>query len=728
MLGVGRWVLALALCVLTSRNAAAGRPNTQYPTDNCRARLVVVVANRLNLSDLDDPNLPNITRLLELGSVGLVSPNCQKPRSENAVLMTASAGASCSGGSFVQEFYDAHETVPGTRENALAAYEARTGRRAPPASAVFLGLGQAARAIGEDGRPAQPGLIGDALNRAGMKTCVVGNADLDPQEPNRAASVLATGSHGLIDVGRLTAPLGPTDACGFATSADGLAGAVIRCMRDADLVVVNFGDSTRLDEMKISLSDAAYARHRAQMLRRLDALLGWLMAAKGDIHNPDTGLILVSWSPPRGGYWSRLTPIVVCFHDKHSDLLCSSTTRTPGLIAATDFPALVLKWMKLNHRHLASGTRVDERPGSTTVLREMDARVNANHTLILPMLWVFAGIGALSLTVTALLIAFRRPISRRLSFGLRLGLLVTGCACLAMLLAALGPPGVAGYAVTSLSIALIVGLVTAVFARSAAALIVFGLTVLAIIADALTRSSLCKFALPSSYQLGGFRYYGIGNEYGAALVSMSALLALFSPESRRAVVALELGLVAVIVLGTGSLGGNYGATAAAVVTFGLILVALRKGGFRAGHVVGVVALAGLVSVAFAYADWRISGAAGTHGARIIGVGLDNALIVAGRKALMNARIASSHTAQQAFAAFVPFLVLWFWGIQPKIREMLARDDRLIAGLKALVVGSVAALVMNDSGIVMAGIMISMTVLALVYALLRQETNVQNRCA
>jgi hypothetical protein len=700
----------LAFCALPYQRAGAGPPNTQHPTPNTRARLIIVVANRLTLSDLDDPDLPSVSRLFRLGSVGLVSPNCLKPRSENAVLMTASAGASCSGGPFVGEFHDADERVLKTDEKASSAYATRTGREAPAGSALFLGLGPAMRAVGEDGRAAHIGAIGDALHRAGMKTCVIGNADLDPEKQNRAASVLAMDSRGLIDIGRLTAPVGPTDACGLSIHADRLADTAVQCLRSADLVVVNFGDSTRLDEMKISLSDAAYADHKLDMMLRLDNLVGRLAAARD--RDFCAGIVLVSFTPPQTGYWNRLTPIVVLFRDRQPHLLTSPTTRTPGLIAASDFPVVVLRGLGLSRSRLFSR-------GEIKVLHVIDTRVTANHTLILPIIWVFAGIGAVVLTVAALIIAFRRPISRRLSLALRFGLLIPGSACLAMLLAVLAPPGVTGYATGTIVIAFVASTVALLIGRASAVRLIFGATVVAVILDALTGCNLCKFALPSSYQLEGLRYHGIGNEYAAVLVSMSALVALFSGPRVRAALAVALGLVTIAVLGAGNLGSNYGAAAAAVVTFGLILPALRRGGFGARHVIGALLLAASVSLAFAFADWRMSGASATHGGRLVGAGLDGIPVLVARKALMNLRLATSHTAQQAFLAFVPFLALWFWGIQPKAREMIEGDDRLIAGLKALAVGSVVALALNDSGIVMAATMIGMTVLVLIYSLVAE---------
>ena len=70
-------------------------------------------------------------------------------------------------------------------------------------------------------------------------------------------------------------------------------------------------------------------------------------------------------------------------------------------------------------------------------------------------------------------------------------------------------------------------------------------------------------------------------------------------------------------------------------------------------------------------------------------------------------------------AFVPFLVLWFHGVQPKLRTVIA-DNRRISGLKAMLIGSAAAFVLNDSGVVMAGVMIAMIVLVLLYSLLESR--------
>ncbi|MGB9619076.1 MAG: hypothetical protein ACPL7K_01535, partial [Armatimonadota bacterium] len=206
---------------------------------------------------------------------------------------------------------------------------------------------------------------------------------------------------------------------------------------------------------------------------------------------------------------------------------------------------------------------------------------------------------------------------------------------------------------------------------------------------------------------------------------MSALVALFSAAKSRVAATTALGLMTTVVLGFGRFGSNYGAAAAAVVTFGLILTALRKGGFGARHVIGLVSLGVIVSLTFACADWLAFGTSGSHGAQVVGGGLGNVLTVAWRKALMNVHLAASRTARQAVLAILPFVALWLWRIHPKICEILAQDPRLKAGLKALMVGAAAAMVMNDSGVVMAGIMVSMTAVVLVYTLLEQLAIVED---
>ena len=720
------FAMVLGVCVLLGAHALPCLGDRLQVTGYRlqEGKVVVVVANRLVLSDLADPKFPTISRMLNKGSVGLVSPTCAGWKSETAVLLSAGAGAASRGGVFAKEVYDADERTP---LGVLAGDEftARTGAKARSGSAVFLGLGPVARANVEAGtNPAQLGALGEAIRQAGRRTAAVGNADMPPDEIDRSAAVLAMDLRGVIDVGMLA---GPGDASGLCKRVKRAAGL-------ADLVVVNYGHTTQLDEAKLSMSDDAYAANKARALRDLDWMLGELIDAS---ETKGATFVLVSFSPPATGAWNQLTPIAV-YPAKTPGVLTSPTTRTDGLIAATDFAPTVLDLMRVPAVGGMIGQAARQIPAKDAVarLQGLDVRVVVNEKLIAPILWVFALAGAVCFAGAGILVVLRPKVPAWIPVVLRAGMLGLACPLISMLLAAAAPPGIASYAIATFVSLVVVAVLCAILARiyshkacvrAFPLVLVFAATVAVVLADGFTGSGLCRFALPSSYQVTGMRFYGIGNEYAGGLIAMVALVCLFLCEGRATAkskwAALALCVVTLIVLGVGAFGANYGATVAATVTFGLVMTAIWRGAFGARHVAAFLLL-GIVLVAVSgLIDLKLSGQAGSHVARATGatekLGGSYLVGIAARKTLLNLRLTVSRTAVRALLSFVPFLALWFWGVQGKVKRMLGEDRRMIAGLKGLLIGSIVAYLLNDSGMVFANIMIAMTLLILLYSLLEK---------
>ena len=194
------FVLACVL-VLTAGAVSAEAARMQRPG----RKMVVVVANRLLLSDFADPSLRSIHKMIARGSMAFISPNCAGPKTELSVMLTAGAGMSCRGAVGMGECYDADEPVFGSI-NGADVYYTRTGCRAGGGSAVFPGLGQVFRTNAQAGIDRlRIGALGDGVRRAGGQTCALGNADAYPDAIDRSAAVLAADSRGFIDVGRLNA-------------------------------------------------------------------------------------------------------------------------------------------------------------------------------------------------------------------------------------------------------------------------------------------------------------------------------------------------------------------------------------------------------------------------------------------------------------------------------------------------------------------------------------------
>ncbi len=506
--------------------------------------------------------------------------------------------------------------------------------------------------------------------------------------------------------------------------------------------MICFGASTQLDEMKPGMSDTAYATHRSEILRQLDRTLHGLMAR---IETQRATLILVSFSPPKSPSWDQLTPIVI-YPAAKAGLLNSPTTRTPGLIAASDFAPTVLDLMHLHSSDDMVGRAAHTVPDGRAVarLKSLSERVTADQRLLLPTAVAIAALTVLSFTGAALLIAFRKRSLTRLAALCKIGMLIVACYPAAMLLAVLAPTGAGGYlGGAALALAVLVVACLAI-ARAfgagrpvAPVVAAYVITSVVMLIDALTGCGMCKFSALSSYQIAGMRFYGIGNEYAALLIAMAALATVWlmsdvrGPKSESAwpgLVVLAVGAVVVLTFGLGGLGANYGATAAAVVTFGLLWRAVRKGGFGARHVVIAFAAAIAAVVLFAVLDWKLAGGAGSHAARATGLteklGGGYLGSIALRKVAFNLKTTLSVKGIAPMVAFTPFVALWFWGVQGKVREGIGNREQgtegKLAGIKAVLVGAAAAYMLNDSGIVFGAVMVGMTVLVLLYSVLGER--------
>jgi len=714
-------VLVFLLLTLAARSIGAARAD----------KLIVVVADRISLSDLDNKSLPTISKMLCRGAVGLISPNCVGSKSRISVLLTAGAGSSCRGGDYVREVYDYNEFVKND-QIAENAYRVRIGLQAKTNSALFLGIAQAKlEAIGYG--PVTIGMLGESLRRVGKKTGVVGNSDTLPNFIDRSVAVIASDNNGIIDIGYLSIDTHHNDINGpnrFFADVDLLADATIACLARADFVVVDFGDTSRLEEYKLDLSERAYYKHKAYVLKSLDSFLGRILV---ETRAQETVVVLVSFSPSVNGYWDRLTPIVI-YPSTQPGLLTSATTRTDGVIAASDFAPTILRLLNVRPLVPIAGreARTVTKDRKLSRLNDIDARVATNRKILVPTMWSMAGIAGFALTGSAVTVAFSLRPKRGVLLMLRVGLLICASACLAMLLAVFAPAGPVSYIVSwAGGTVVLVGLSSAVESvrrkiedkagvQAFSVVTLYWLTVAAIIIDGATGGKLCVFALPSSSYISGLRYYGVGNEYAAALIFMSGLAVLYSAKTRGRLVPL-IGFLIVIVMGMGTMGANYGGMFAGTVTFVLLWIVVRRGAFNVKHVISAFSIGVALVSLFALIDLKIAGESVSHAGRIAqtaytlgGTGVTE---IALRKMLYNIRLTFGADAFKLYVAFTPLLVLWFWKIQPKVRDMLKEDQIMLPGLKALWVGAAAAFLANDSGVVMVCVMMAMTTVILLYSLL-----------
>lgn len=212
---------------------------------------------------------------------------------------------------------------------------------------------------------AQPGALADALRRAGMRAAVVTNADVLTSAPPAAvsapAAVAAADRFGLIDRGSISYDLLQTDVSlpgSVAADPDRFAAAVGEASTDAQLVVVDPGETTRAATTAALLGDTPAAETlRLEALARTDAILG----AVADELDPDTLLLVVGVTPP-GSRWS-LTPMVMTGAGTPRGYLHSSSTHRPDLVTLTDVAPTVLDALGVDPPGAMIGNPLAYRPG-----------------------------------------------------------------------------------------------------------------------------------------------------------------------------------------------------------------------------------------------------------------------------------------------------------------------------------------------------------------------------
>ena len=700
-------------------------------------KLVVVTVNHLTLQDISQNATPNLYKIIESGAVSLLSPNCSGPKTETSVLLTAASGNPSAADIWLKNIRCADELIfPPT--TAGMEFKLRTGLTPKPQSGVFLDIAKAESLNHAPKGGFKTGLLGDSLKAAGKTIYALGNADVEsdvtPLQCDRSSAIIGCDSQGIID--RFDPfPSGvPKGRSNWLTDPDKLAESVSKALNESDAVVACFGDLVRLDELKLNMTDRSHSIWRLRALRRLDMLAGRLIEC---CNKQNAALVIVSFGLPELKTWDQLPPVLIWGYG--SGMLTSASSRTSGLITAADFAPTMLKILEINpiRRVVGRHAYTSNVPVEMGKLEELNARVNVNRKLLDPMGGVCAGLAAIAFCSFAIVTAFGLKVNIKSRYMMRFGMLAVISLPSGMLLASAFPPGVLWYigatVVISLSAAAIALRVADKYAscRGCAPAIIYAWTVLLIIADAFAGSPLCRYAMPSSYQLAGMRYFGTGNEYAAFAIAMAGCAILsfgaMFPQKKMFIqrIAAITGAVLSVSLGWGIFGANYGATAAAITTFALIWLSFFRERFHLRHIILAVLGGMFTSFVLSEIDAFIMGEMSAHAGRAVNTanseGFGYLLDILLRKIGFNLKTVFGAIAGMIILAFSPFLYFWFSKIHAKVNRILDPIPAVRSGYLAMVAGSGAAFLLNDSGIVMAAIMLGIVLSTLLYSLFEMET-------
>jgi hypothetical protein len=307
--------------------------------------VVLVVIDSLSIEDINHKTMPNLTKLTETGAIGLMNGRTAKTQQPEHAYVTIGAGTRAEGP--VEAGYAVNSLEPFEGAKGFEVYMRNTNEPPPSAeSVVHPYIAAIIRANADLSYEIVPGALGEAVHRAGKRTAVFGNSDT-LGSPCRYAASIAMDRRGLVDMGNVgqATTLEKSDLPGgIVSDVPRISWEVKDAMGCADLIVVESGDTARVERMWLSgaITTDAYFRARQEALSSADTLIAGILES---VSLRDTVLMVVVPTPgqdaSRAGH--LLTPMVIAGKGFSGGILTSQATRRRGLVTNTDVAATVLQ-------------------------------------------------------------------------------------------------------------------------------------------------------------------------------------------------------------------------------------------------------------------------------------------------------------------------------------------------------------------------------------------------
>lgn len=714
-------------------------------------KVVMVLIDKLEASDLNSADTPALYQLSQKGALGLMLTNVATgyPKAANHTYATIGAGVKSSGGTMGGYAFGAAEHI--SSEKAGDLYRRNTGNSAGKETLVHLGLISAINDNVKLKQPEIPGALGEALGRHGIKTAVIGNADLPAERnPNdqyaRQAVSIAMNRTGLVDYGDVGPLCYKKDLhalAGISTDYGYLLNRYNQYRTNADFLVIETGDISRIEALKTIATQREYLRHKKAALKNIDDFVGKLSQ---ELDLSSDLLMVISPGPSdhgvEEGNWQ--TPILMVGKNIQKGLLVSGTTKQTGVITNTDIAPTVLNHWNINSEFknedgaavVMAGQRIFSQAADEpqAQIEEKNAQGVFLHQLRYPLVKLLINGAFVILILSIILLAVNSRYTRFIKpFWLILTtmpivLLVAGKAFISLshrwsLISATAVT----LAVSALAAFMMIKKYKEYGRKPIPFLITAIIITLLILGDTLLGAPLGKTS-PLSYDLmAGARFYGIGNEYmgvliGAALF-IAALLSDFNHLRGRAgrILLPVMFTIVLAVIASPALGANLGGAIAGAAGFGTAVVVLLHRRIEVKHIMGIALGAALIlSALFIFDSGRLLEAQthiGRTAALVQAGGLSELVQIAVRKLAVNYKIIKS-TTWSWFYFLSLIIIIGGYKIFPRQHEAFINNHPWFNQIKTgVLAGSVFALLFNDSGVVAAATCILYTIAPYMYGLI-----------
>ena len=727
----------LVCAVLLSSLAVAFAAGPPAPA---AGKVLVLVIDRIGPADLTPATAPFLSKLADDWSTALMITHTAerengKEPDLGADYVTLGAGVRSHGSRDSSLSFDPAEPFGSGKDLTTAGnyYKQSNGRAAPAGGVVCLGLSDIKR--NNTGDQESVALLGTLLANSKRTTAVAGNED-GYRRPVRLAPLIDCDGTGAVPRGQVADLVvrAPEEPGGFRTDMPRLLSTTRDLLARSDLLVVDTGDTGRVDREAATTSESVLDRARVRAIGRADA---FAREAAGLIDLKSSLLLVVSPGAPAAGKveGDYATPFIAAGKGFSKGLLSSGSTRRPGYVNNTDFAPTVLDFFKIAAPSTIVGfameTGVAAPSGKSALgyVQSLDRQFTVTRTARWPVVLVL--MAALGIFVF-LSLACIPAISRRIGTdGWREPVFKVFRPASSVLAAA--PASLILVSVFSFDswvfplvfcmlYSLLVGLGAYYLARNNSRVdpltLVCAFSAAALLVDLLFGGRLLIVPLIGSLAQEGLRFFGQSNVVAGFMITYAVwgIVGIGGPAIRergwaRALAAAAFAVLA-LCLGFGFLGANFGAflTTAAIAL--MFFFGTSRGGFRGWRIPAIVAGTAVATIAMVALD---SAFVHTHAGRAVARGSDKFLpLVANKLLILFGQIKSVLFLAIVMIVVVVAVALWMKRPGSMWRAQWQDEPVWTAAFFSVLLGSLVALFFNDTGLTMMGAMVIVSIPVVFY--------------
>ena len=558
------------------------------------------------------------------------------------------------------------------------------------------------------------GRFGDLLKANGLNSVVLGNSD-DFEIKRHVASILMD-SHGIVDFGVVDNRIlkqNPSFPGGNSTDYTKIVDQIHNFLDQGQIFAIDTGDLHRLDEFYRFYQEDQLQSLREQAIKDMDYLFQSILEM---MKGKDQLYILTLNAPYSMQDEGENIPVIYHYTlENTGSLLTAPSTKRPGVVTTLDIAPTILSSYGIVATDLYGSTMsiIEHENHSSTILSQLNQINNVFNQR--PFTIRFFIVMTIIFVVAALVNTKLQSLPQHYFSYL---VLVSMAGPLSFLLMPLfGPLPLVIYLALFYVICIIITLLLKHLVNKPInrMIILSGITVTSVLVDTLFNNFLQKQSILGYDVIGGARFYGVGNEYMGVLIggSIIATLPLMENIKYRKWLYIIYGAIIFIMMAP-FFGTNFGGTLALSVTFGVVLAEIKKGKGLYKYVLalgGILALAiGLMVLLNTLTENQ------THIGRLFSGDnvnrLEEILLAITRKLSMNWRLVQFSIWSRIFGVLLASTIIL--GFYPPKKFEFVTQRKYYRGVKAILAGSLAALFLNDSGIVAAATSMLFLALPILY--------------